>query len=157
MRHGDLQSSNLFNSTFSPDGRWMAYTLREAAGGVAVYVEPVPPTGARNQVSRDADLAHHPLWSPDGKELFFFPSGNPLTAVRVTTTPRFSFGNPVVVPGGFVSNTSPIDARNHDIAPDGARFVATLASEEEAAAGADPTFHVVVNWFEDLRQRLAAQ
>jgi serine/threonine-protein kinase len=148
-RFGTLESASLFNSAFSPDGHWIAYTLRTA--GAAVYVQPFPPTGAAYQISRDADIAHHPLWSPDGKELFYFPGGNALTAVAVTTAPSLTFGNPRAVPGGFVPNTSPLEPRNHDITPDGGRFVATLGGPEAAGT---PELRVVLNWFEDLKQRV---
>ena len=54
------------NSEFSPDGRWLAYTLR--TGNLAnVYVEPYPATGAKYQIT--TGNGHHPVWLPDGKGL----------------------------------------------------------------------------------------
>jgi hypothetical protein len=43
---GDVRSTAPLNSEFSPDGRWLAYTLR--TGNLAnEYVEPYPATGAK--------------------------------------------------------------------------------------------------------------
>ena len=90
--------------------RWArsVVTCSVAAGMVA--------TGAQYQIS---DLGHHPLWSSDGRELFYFPGANRLVVVGVTTQPSFTFGNPALVPGGFASNTTPAAPRNHDVTPDG--------------------------------------
>jgi hypothetical protein len=52
-----------FNSAFSPDGQWLAYTLR--GQGANVFVEPVPATGAKYQIT--TTNGHHPVWLPDGK------------------------------------------------------------------------------------------
>ena len=47
---GDERSTAPFNSEFSPEGRWLAYTLR--TGNLAnVYVEPYPATGAKYQIT----------------------------------------------------------------------------------------------------------
>jgi serine/threonine-protein kinase len=144
-----FESTAAFNSDISPDGKWIAYSWR-AGGGTAVQVQPMPPTGARYQVSK-GDVGHHPLWSRDGKELFYFPSGGPLTAVEVTTAPVFTTTDPVVVAPTFLANTTPFRPRNHDITPDG-RFVAAVSAE--AQAGPAPQIRVVLNWFTELQQRV---
>ena len=41
----DVQSSNPINAAFSPDGRWVAYTVTEGAV-TGIYVQPFPATGA---------------------------------------------------------------------------------------------------------------
>ena len=53
---------------FSPDGKWMAYAS-DVSGRFEVYVQPFPGPGPRQQVSLDG--AASPLWSRDGKRLFF--------------------------------------------------------------------------------------
>ena len=63
---GDVRSTAPLNSEFSPDGRWLAYTLR--TGNLAnVYVEPYPATGAKYQIT--TGNGHHPVWLFDGKGL----------------------------------------------------------------------------------------
>src|SRR5262249_20400630 len=42
--------NTLWQSEFSPDGRWLAY-MSEESGSPEVFVEPFPATGARWQVS----------------------------------------------------------------------------------------------------------
>ncbi|OFW20401.1 MAG: hypothetical protein A3H97_20960 [Acidobacteria bacterium RIFCSPLOWO2_02_FULL_65_29] len=64
-------ATTLTGAVFSPDGRWVAYASREGRTSSAVYLQPFPPTGAKYQISKNADDAHHPVWSPDGAELVF--------------------------------------------------------------------------------------
>ena len=53
-RFGDIQSSVPFNTVFSPDGRWVAYTQR--SGGAATYVQSVSAPEARYQIGSDEEL-----------------------------------------------------------------------------------------------------
>ncbi len=86
---GDVKDSSLpTNAMFSPDGRWVAYQIGEAelAEGTT-YVQPFPPTGTKYQIARGG----RPLWSRDGKELFFVPAPGRFMAVTVRTDPNFTF------------------------------------------------------------------
>jgi len=145
---GDLRSAAPFDSAVSPDGHWMAYTLR-GPGRAATYVQPIPPTGARYQI---ADPGHHPLWSPDGRELQYFPASGRLLGVHITTVPAFSAGAPFPVPGGFTSNTSQESGRNHDFAPDGRMIAALSPVEIEGNTGGAQHIEVVLNWLEELKR-----
>lgn len=53
---------------FSPDGRFVAYQSSES-GRNEVYVRPFPGPGGRWLISTDSGTA--PVWSADGKELFY--------------------------------------------------------------------------------------
>ena len=55
-------------SPVSPDGRWIAYHSN-ASGRTEIYVERYPELGSRQQISTDGGRL--PLWSRDGRELFF--------------------------------------------------------------------------------------
>jgi serine/threonine-protein kinase len=55
---------------FSPDGKWMAFVSDET-GEYQVYVTAYPGPGATVPVSTKGGLS--PIWSADGKELFFPP------------------------------------------------------------------------------------
>jgi eukaryotic-like serine/threonine-protein kinase len=145
-----LESSNPFNSAISPDGRWIAYSWR-SFGAASVQVQPIPPTGARYQVSKET--GHHPVWSPDGKELFYFPGSSPLAGVNVRTQPAFAVTDPTTTVATFTSNTQPMLPRNHDITPDGQRFIAAVDPGFQSAAG-PPQIQVVLNWTEELKQRV---
>jgi Tol biopolymer transport system component/predicted Ser/Thr protein kinase len=143
-------------SVFSPDGKWLAYQSQET-GLMEVYVQPFPPTGARFQITRGTGAAnHHPVWSPDGKEIFFVNAMR-LYSVAVQTQPSFTFANPVALPiSGIQPN--PGGSREFDITPDGKQFIALVPAGQTAA---DPRsglqIRVVLNWFEELKQRSAAK
>ena len=90
-RFGTMQSASPFDAVFSPDGRWLAYSQRILAAGinnVLTYVHSVASPEDRFQVGRDEDQVHHPLWSPNGRQLIYFPGGGAAVAVDVRTAPR---------------------------------------------------------------------
>jgi len=151
---GNVTGSGPANSSFSPDSRWIAYTSRGEVGGATVFVQPVPATGARYQVSVMRDTSHHPFWAPGGKELFFFGvSGNLLLAAPMTLGASATVGMAVRVNGAHGSNTTAQGVSNYDITPDGRYFVrirneALLANQEYRVV------RVVLNWFEELKQRV---
>jgi eukaryotic-like serine/threonine-protein kinase len=155
-RFGSLESTFPFGPTFSPDGRWIAYSTLagDAAPGIgvvtnAVFVEPFPPTGAKYQVSRDDD-GHHPVWTADGRELIYTRGPGQVAAVAITTAPTFSFSEPVPLGAGMMS-ISPAQRRGHDPMPDGRRFVAAITARADGGP-ADVVGEVVVNWFEELKR-----
>ena len=99
---GGVESSNPIGAVFSPDGRWVAYSSMEPGHTLsAVYVQPFPPTGATYQVSRDDD-GHHPVWSRDGKELFYVPGPGRLASTSVTTQPSFAVTPPTLLPAAGI-------------------------------------------------------
>ena len=135
-------------SVFSPDGRWLAYQSTET-GEDEIFVQPFPPTGAKYQLPNVLDN-HHPLWSPDGRELFYVPGPGEFTVVGVTTQPSFSFGNPVSL-NLFQSELRtgpPNQRRRHDIMPDGSGFLGVGRGD---VANVN-RIHIVQNWFEELRR-----
>jgi WD40 repeat protein len=151
MPFGGVTSGIVPSATFSPDGRWVAYDAAESLeASTAVYVQPFPATGEKHQISKDDD-GHHPLWSPDGMELFYIPGPGQFAAVAISTRPRFSLGRPVPVARGALIFGSRAVERNHDILPDG-RFIGVAPASGQAVTTA-PQIHVVLNWFEELKQR----
>ena len=55
-------------SQFSPDGRWLAYMSLES-GAEEIYVSSFPAMTGTRQISTGGGCT--PLWSKDGKELFY--------------------------------------------------------------------------------------
>jgi serine/threonine-protein kinase len=153
---GGIESPFPPSATFSPDGRWVAYSAT-APGPPAgsLFVQPFPPTGATYPISKGGGF--HPTWSPDGKELFYVAGagGGSFVVVSVTTRPTFTFGNPVPLPKAFVER-GPAFERNNDITLDGKRFLGVVAAGQIAAAGVSdaPQIQVVLNWFEELKARV---
>jgi serine/threonine-protein kinase len=109
-------TSAQMSSRFSPDGKWLAYQSNET-GRHEIYVEPFPRTGTRLRVS-DAG-GERPVWSPDGRELFYDKDAT-IFAAAITTTP-LSAGAPAALPiTKFMQSTG---RRVGDIAPDGSRIL----------------------------------
>ena len=141
---------------FSPDGKWLAYSSVAPKQTQAIpYIEPYPATGAKYQISTEREGGSNPMWSRDGREVFYTPGpGIILMSVSVTTTPSFSFGpgKPVARP---FTNSPPIAGRMFDTAPKHERFLGLLP-----AGAADPSamrreeIRVVLNWTEELKRRV---
>jgi serine/threonine protein kinase len=140
----------------SPDGRWLAYQSNES-GKYEVYVRSFPDVnkGGRWQISTNG--GDSPLWSPDGRELFY-RSGDSFMAVKVETEPTFRPAKPgVLFRGTYFSTGARIDCTLWDISPDGKRF---LMMKPPASTGAAPEaagprkINIVLNWFEELKQRV---
>jgi serine/threonine-protein kinase len=127
----------------SPDGRWLAYTSNES-GRDEIYVRPVQGEGGKRQVSTAGGT--EPLWARDQRELYF-RDGRRFIAVPVRTTPTFSMGPPQgLFEDKYVGNAN---HANYDVNPRDGRFVMIKGAEQ-------PTELVVVlNWFEELQQRMA--
>jgi eukaryotic-like serine/threonine-protein kinase len=132
---------------FSPDGRWMAYMSNES-GRREIYVQPYPGPGGKWQISTDGGM--EPVWNPNGRELFY-RSGDTMMAVEVTTQPSFSAGRPRVLFDAGQYLPTPLTFPNYDVSPDGQRFLMLKATEQEQAA---TQINVVLNWFEELKQRV---
>jgi hypothetical protein len=113
------------------------------------------------QVSKNG--GDSPLWLPDGKELFY-RSDDSFIAVEVETDPAFKIGNSAVLfKGRYALNPDANECVLWDIHPDGKRFLmvkppATAAAKSSAGEGAapapQPKIIVVLNWFEELKERV---
>lgn len=98
-----------------------------------------------------------PLWSADGRELFYGRAGVGapvrLVEVDVRTEEAFTFGTQRTLPIEGASNT--FGARDYDITPAGERFFILFpAGEPDSGEPAHPRISIVQNWFEELRQRV---
>jgi Tol biopolymer transport system component len=138
-------------SAFSPDGHWLAYTSNQT-GRNQIWVQPFPATGAKFPIVSGG----HPVWSPDGRELFYNSGANQTSVVSITTQPTVTFGVASPVPNG-IQNRNPSNAtRASDITPDGKYFVGVVNVDQTSSGSFAPQIQVVLNWFEDLKQRMSA-
>src|SRR5262249_23635431 len=99
----------------------------------------------------------HPFWSPDGKELFYNPGpARSVDVVRLTTQPSFTFGKPEAVPGIVGFRLRPPNSETEiSMTRDGAQFVGIVAAgSTRSGALAFPPIEVVINWGEELKQRV---
>jgi Tol biopolymer transport system component/predicted Ser/Thr protein kinase len=135
---------------FSPDGRWIAYGSAEL-GISDVFVQPYPATGGRWQISNGG--GRFPIWSTNGHELFFLGPDHRIRAVEYTVDGHsFSAGKSRVWSATRVADLGVNSA--YDLAPDGKRFAAILNAEPAAESNRRANVTVLVNFPDELRQRL---
>jgi serine/threonine protein kinase/Tol biopolymer transport system component len=134
---------------FSPDGHFIAYASDES-GRFEIYVRPYPGPGGKWQISTEGGT--EPVWNPKGREMFY-RSGTKMMAVEVTTQGTFSAGRPkLLFEAPYVP--SPRTFQNYDVSPDGQRFL--MLKPSESAEAAPTQINVVLNWFEELKQKVPA-
>ena len=141
------------NAEISPDGRWLAYQSNEL-GESEVYVRPFPNVEAgRWQVSSGA--GQHPLWARTGRELFYIDARRPaLMSVAVQTGSSFSSASPVKMFDAAPYLTYGA-GRSYDVSPDGRKFLMIKnAATPEPSEQAPAPMTVVINWIEELKQRV---
>jgi serine/threonine-protein kinase len=138
----------LRNADISPDGRWLAYQSNETER-TEVYVRPLSnPDSARWQISTGGGI--QPLWSRDGRELFYLDLEGVLMGVPVQlSAAAFSGGSPTrLLERAYFANF--LAGRNYDVSPDGRRFLMIKEGEDDAATATTSDLVVVQNWFEEL-------
>lgn len=134
----------------SPDGRWLAYTAREAGYG-DVYVRPFPQVDSgRWRISTEG--GDSPRWSRDGRQLFFISRGRAMS-VPIETAPTFRPGTPIMMfeLPGFYSSSARI-GRQWDIAPDGDRFLIMTPGGDVTNEQSPSRMVLVLNWHEELKR-----
>ncbi len=134
---------------FSPDGRWLAYVSNES-GHFEVYVQPYPGPGGKWQISTNGGT--EPVWNPNGRELFY-RNGEKMMAVDISSQPGFSAGKQKMLFEGHYLPTT-VAQPDYDVSPDGQRFLMVKPSEQTQTAPAQ--INVVLNWFEELKQKVPA-
>ena len=140
------------NPNISPDGRWLAYQSDES-GKDEIYVRPFPHvSGGRWQVSTNGGT--RPLWSRDGRELFYYLPPGIVMAAAVTPGSTFSAAAPTqIIKGTFLA---PQTGRMYDVTPDGKRFLMLKEARAEGERPAPPQLVVVQNWIDELKRAVPA-
>jgi len=145
------------SARFSPDGGWIAYVSDES-GQPEVYVRPYPRTGGgQRHVSEDSGGS--PIWSPDGRELYYTQGPPPIVwSVPIQTSPNLLPGRPqelFAISGKFQFNAETRIAPLWDVTPDGTRFVFVQpATQTESEEQTGPQINIILNWFEELKERV---
>jgi serine/threonine-protein kinase len=137
------------NGVVSPNGRWLAFESN-ASGLFEVYVRPFSRgSSAEWQISSGGGM--QPLWSRDGRELFYLTLTGTLMSVSVDDATTWRTSRTVEVLkdiypgiGGF---------RSYDVSLDGKRFL--VLREHLASGSLAPARGIVVvqNWFTELNRR----
>jgi len=149
-------------ASFSPDGRFVAYTS-DKTGRLEVYVRPYPGPGSETLISGDGGMS--PAWSRDSRQLYFVErraatTAPILMAADIVDGDDFRTGRaaPLINPWPYIILAN---VRGYDILQDGSFIGASLGGE---AAGSQFStiqerrrvgeFHMVLNFFEELRARV---
>jgi Tol biopolymer transport system component len=137
-----LQSEvNEDHGKLSPSGLWLAYSSDETKQ-LEIYVQAFPKPSGKRKISTNG--GSRPVWSRDGKQLFFFDRNNrTIMAVDVNSGPNFQAGAPHAL----------FDARQagtgswFDVGKDG-RFLIPVQPEEPGTR----SITVVLNWEAGLKK-----
>jgi eukaryotic-like serine/threonine-protein kinase len=134
--------------TFSPDGRWIAY-VSDKSGHAEIYMRPVQGAGEEWAISTGG--GNEPVWARNAPFLFY-RHDDTMMVVDVVTAPTVAAGKPRRL---FEKRyqRSPAFWPNYDVTADGKRLLMIKRAEQSA-----PThINVVLNWTEELKQRVPTQ
>jgi eukaryotic-like serine/threonine-protein kinase len=131
---------NEHRAKLSPNGQWLAYASDETKR-YEIYVQTFPTPGGKRQVSTNGgDL---PIWSRDGKELFFISADQKMMAVEVKGGSKFEAGVPKPLFDTRLGGAFPW----FDVSKDG-RFLLPTRIEQTGTL----SMTVVVNWTAGLKK-----
>jgi len=138
------------DATFSPDGKWMAYSSNES-GTDEIFVRPFPGPGGKWRVSSGS--SKFPSWSRTGRELFYLSlvDGRIMVANYTVQGDSFDATKPRVWSDRQV--LQPNFIRVLDLHPGGQRFAIFPRPDGEEITG---NLHVtfLLNFFDELHRRL---
>jgi hypothetical protein len=130
---------------FSPDGQWIAYNAFESdtiarADQCQIFVSAYPPRGEPQRITANGGV--QPIWSEDGRELYYLdPAGNLMALPVAQIAPTFRAGPPRFLFKTGLKNVS-WEVEDYAVADNGKRFLVKLPAEAETQAG----FTIVLNW-----------
>jgi Tol biopolymer transport system component len=109
----------VFGPHFSPDGRFLAYTVVNKANQGEIFVRPADPVASGGPWQVSEGSVGQPFWRRDGKELYYLARDRSVMVAEVSTAPTFSFTKPRVLfkPQGAVPEVV------RTISADGERFL----------------------------------
>jgi Tol biopolymer transport system component len=126
--------------SFSPDGRWLAYTSDDS-GRIEVYVRPFPGPGSQWQISVDGGT--EPRWTRDGKRLFF-RNLRQLLAADINTSKGFAVGRPRVMLDDLLPAAP---QQSYAVAGNGEKILIVEPVGQETGQN---QITVILNWFQTL-------
>ena len=131
----------LNGAAVSPDGQWLAYAS-DATGNSEIWARSLSGAGGPKRVSPDGGF--EPMWSRDGRELFYI-NGLRMMSVAVDTRSEFNFkpATPLFESRIVRSQQPP----SYDVAADG-RFVIIRSADT-----APNPITVVTNWTASLARK----
>ena len=139
-------------ATFDRDGRWLAYAS-DVTGQMEIWVKPYLGEGTPVRISSNG--GDHPVWSRDGREIYYLEDGTRMMAVPVQAEEEFRFDRSEFL---FEANVRRVgragQAPLFDVAPDGRFLFIRPESGDSGETGLPTEFEVVLNWFTVLTDRV---
>jgi serine/threonine-protein kinase len=137
-------------AALSPNGKWLAYSSGES-GHREIYLRPFPKAPGKWQLSTGG--GRQPVWSPDGKELFFWDDIEMMVVTIDTEAGTPVADHPTRLFEFPAVGSSFPGMGEYDISPDGERFVVI---KDEAAGEQPDTSHLrfVLHWFDELDSKV---
>jgi len=143
-------TANEWQGSFSPDGRWMAYTSNESGTG-EIYVRAFPDKGGKWQISSGG--GEYPTWSRTGRELFFETLDNHImVAAYGVKGDSFEADKPRLWSEKQLGGS----LLNYDLAPDGKRIAAVMPVETAETQEPRSQVTFLMNFFDELRRKVPA-
>ena len=139
----------LFGPTLSKDGRWLAYHSGERARPVIV-VRPFPNVDDGRWSVPDV-VGFRPVWSSDGRELFFVGEADFMVA-QVETEPTFNAR--AAEPLFSLRDYEIGRGRQYDLAPTGDRFIFRKRAAQAINDARFTSLIFVENWNQELLERV---
>ena len=133
--------ASMLGPRVSPDGRWLAYSSNRS-GREEVYVRAFPTPAGVVQISSGGGM--EPVWSRDGRVLYYRQEDKLMEATLVTTPELGVASRRLIVTQRFVTDGS---HTFYDVSPDGKSFV--FLKDNDALA----QLVVVLNWDAENRQK----
>jgi Tol biopolymer transport system component len=125
----------------SPNGQWLAYQSNELKRS-EIYVVSFPIPDKKSTISTDGGGV--PVWSSDGRELYYYSSDGKITAVEIKPGSGFQHGPPKALFPVRITNRN----ASFSVSKDGHFLVAALVEQE-----ASTPMTVVLNWPELLKKK----
>jgi serine/threonine-protein kinase len=135
------------DAEISPGRQWLAYESNES-GRFEIYVRPWPAVEAgRWTVSSNG--GQHPLWSRDGRELFFISANGMMMSAAIEPGTTFTYDKPTDVfsAAPYYVNV----ARGYDVSRDAKRFLMLKTADTKTAKA---PIVIVTNWFDEVQRRM---
>lgn len=132
----------------SPDGAWIAY-ISEFADDTKVLVKAFSGTGQPLVIGHGIE----PVWHPQNASELFYRDGQSLIKVELQSEPVLKLLKTTpLFPDAYVTSGSLLGHRCYDIAQDGSRFLMVEWLDEQAPPVTQ--LKVIVNWFDELREKI---
>jgi len=140
-----------YNARVSPDCKWVAYISNES-GPYLLYVRPFLNNDISGRWQISNDVSEEPIWSPDGKTLYYRVNGSKLASISFSTSPTVTFGLQNIViddfPGLYSSSWL-----SYGITSDSKYFITTSPVGGEKYN----KMNVILNWTNEIGELFKAE